>query len=61
MTGVEIPELVGAEHAAWHVVLDLADAPPLIGPGSVGVPRCARVGRKRDAAETLAAWFGTEY
>ena len=26
MTEVEIPELVGAEHAAWHVVLDLADA-----------------------------------
>ena len=26
MIEVEIPELVGAEHAAWHVVLDLADA-----------------------------------
>ena len=38
MTEVEIPELVGAEHAAWHVVLDLADAPPLTGTGSVGRP-----------------------
>lgn len=23
---VEIPEVVGAEHTAWHVMLDLADA-----------------------------------
>lgn len=26
MIEVEIPKLVGAEHAAWHVVIDLADA-----------------------------------
>ena len=26
MIDVEVPELFGAEHAAWHTLLDLADA-----------------------------------